>query len=401
MFISATTAQFTRTNTYINNNNRSNVTQHSFMGWQPKKTEDKITMKQMAEIIKGNDINTIAVSGHVLPDGDSISSCIACASLLHESTGKNVDVYIFDKMQDRFKFLLNYAKGINIIEVNSDTPMDKKYDLCVSVDTSAPNLINEDYYNNIFKQAKHSLKIDHHPAKLPTASDNTIITNYADINFTDTNCTSGSEVLMQLVKPLGLNPSKLPKTFTDAVYSGMLSDSAGYKFVDNPIVFNDAALLLSKGVNHKKLSKAIFEKKELPQSITELNNILKTKTQFSENGKIGYIVIDDEVDEYIKKAEDDTDKVTVNDTIKKIIGQLREKNNVEVAFYTRIIKGKNGKDEIAVSLRSNEVPVNEVAVKFGGGGHKNAAGLYGDAQGKTSKQWADEFLNELEVLTNK
>ena len=375
-----------------------NNKQISFQGWQPKRIQCKATVDKMADIIKGKDIHTIAVSGHLLPDGDSIFSCIACASLLHEVTRRNIDVYIFDKMNEKYNFLVENLKGIRIIEVNSNTPMSKKYDLCVSVDTSAHNLIDEKYYNNIFKKAKHTLKIDHHIDKL---TDNTkqINTNYADINYADTNCISGSEVLMQFVKPLGLNPSKLPKTFTDGVYCGMLSDSAGFKFISNPIVFNDACLLLTKGVDHKNLLKHVSVKKELSQSIRDLYNMLEAKVQFSDNGKIGYLVINDELGEYIKKAEEDTDKTTVTSTMKKVIEKLLEKNGVEIGFYTSIVKEKNCSEKVAVSIRSNDLSINEVASKFGGGGHKNAAGLYGLSKGKTAEEWAADFLKELLPLT--
>ncbi len=375
-----------------------NFNMTSFRGWQPKKSQDKAVVYQMADIIKGKDIDTIAVSGHTLPDGDSIFSCLACASLLHEVTNKNVDVYLFDKMPEQYKFLTEKFEGIRIIEVNPNTNLDKKYDLCVSVDTSANNLIDEKYYNDIFKKAKHTLKIDHHPGKIVN-NDSRITVNYADLNYTDPNCISASEVLMQFVKPLGLNPSKLPKTFTEGVYCGLLSDSNDFEFVNHPMVFNDAHLLLTKGINHKELLKSVFEKKEPGQNLTKFYDVLSSKLQFSDNGKISYLIIDDEFDEYIRKAEEETDKATVMNTMKKVIRQSLENNNAEIGFYTSIIKENSNTEKIAVSIQSNVIPVNAVASKFGGGGHKNAAGLYGPSQGKTVKEWAEDFLRELLPLT--
>jgi nanoRNase/pAp phosphatase (c-di-AMP/oligoRNAs hydrolase) len=41
----------------------------------------------MVKVIKDPSIERIAVSGHQSPDGDSIGSCFACASMLHQATG--------------------------------------------------------------------------------------------------------------------------------------------------------------------------------------------------------------------------------------------------------------------------------------------------------------------------
>jgi len=153
--------------------NRSMVMQKpvSFRGWKPESDKNADIINKMVEVIKSPDINKIAVSGHQSPDGDSIGSCIACATMLHKATGKDVDCFIFGPLPKRYDFLKEDMEGVNIIEVprnkeTSSQSLAKKhgqYDLAVSVDTSQTHLIDPNYYHGIFKNAEHTLKIDHHP----------------------------------------------------------------------------------------------------------------------------------------------------------------------------------------------------------------------------------------------
>ena len=68
-----------------------------------------------------------------------------------------------------------------------------------------------------------------------------------------------------------------------------------------------------------------------------------------------------------------------------IVSQLRVTKGVEVAIFLYEL----GEKEFKVSLRaSGDVDVSKVAVTFGGGGHKKAAGL-------TMKGTVQEILNDL------
>lgn len=396
MFISPITPQINYS--FNKNVSHNNCTSPSFCGWSPESENNAKKIYRMANIIKSPKTKSIAVSGHKNPDGDSISSCIACAELLHQATGRTVDVYISGQVQPNFKFLTENTKGINIIEMDSNTKLDKKYDLCVSVDTPTSKLMNGDYYNKIFKRAFHTFKIDHHPNPNTGKGNNSSGYDFAEVNLTDTNCGSASEVLMQFVQPLGISPRQTSKRFTDAVYSGMISDTNGFRYVHTPLIFNDAALLLTKGTDHSEITGNIYTQRELPQSITDLDNALKAKTQFNKSGKIAYIAIDDELEELLRKAEKDTDQVTANNRIKRAIGLLVETNKAQIAFNTRIIKNSEGYEEVVCSMRSNKIKINSVASQYGGGGHDTAAGLRIPSKNRTSQDWANTLVKDFEKL---
>ena len=85
-------------------------------------------MKKIAEII--NDASTIAIGGHIRPDGDCIGSCMGLYNYLKENyPNLDVDVYL-QEIPERFNFIKNSDKII------SDAESDKKYDLFIILDSS-------------------------------------------------------------------------------------------------------------------------------------------------------------------------------------------------------------------------------------------------------------------------
>ena len=83
--------------------------------------------------------------------------------------------------------------------------------------------------------------------------------------------------------------------------------------------------------------------------------------KFYHNGKIAVMCVDYEYLENNGFTFDDADFLT---------SIPRSVKGVEVGIFAKIKR-----DEIKFSLRSNEfVNVSEIAAKFGGGGHKKAAG---------------------------
>ena len=75
-------------------------------------------------------VKTVAIAGHIRPDGDCTGSCLAAAGYIRENfPGISVDVYL-DSMNPNFLFL----KGAK--EVKTDWTEDKTYDLFIALDAS-------------------------------------------------------------------------------------------------------------------------------------------------------------------------------------------------------------------------------------------------------------------------
>ena len=376
--------------------NRSMVKQVSFGGWKPESKENAEIIKQMVDVIKSPDIKKIAVSGHQSPDGDSIGSCFACASMLHQATGKDVDCFIFGPLPKRYEYLKEGLKGVNIVETHpkgdakfADKMADRhgKYDLAVSVDTSVTRMMSQDYYEGIFKRAEHTLKIDHHPYVQEQVNGKTVDNKYADLNLIDTNCGAATQLLMQFAEPLGFDPKELSKTFNNAVYTGLLTDTGGLKFSQNVLPFTDAALLIENGVNNREMQNNALG--NTPQCILTVRNLAQEKIQYSENGKVAYMIEDKEIANAKKVAKQEGYFQEAKDAIKAVAGGMPEIQGVEVGF-----KVSPWKDQASFSVRSLHADVSEIARKYGGGGHKNAAAFSIKLEGRTIEEAVQQIIQE-------
>lgn len=376
--------------------NRSLVNQVSFGGWKPESKENAKIIKQMVDVIKSPDIKRIAVSGHQSPDGDSIGSCIACSSMLHQATGKTVDCFIFGPLPKRYEYLKEGMEGINIIETYANGKAeyaDKMaqrhghYDLAVSVDTSVTKMMAGDYKQGIFDRADHTLKIDHHPYIQEEVDGKTVDNNYADLNLVDTNCGAATQLMMQFAEPLGLDPKELSKTFNNAVYTGLLTDTGGLKFSQNVLPFTDAALLIENGVNNRELQNSALG--NTPQCVLKVRNLAENKIQYSDNGKIAYLIEDKEIAAAKKEAKEQGYFQEAKDAIKAVAGGMPEIQGVEVGFKVSPFQGK-----ASFSVRSLHADVSEIARKYDGGGHKNASAFSVPCNGRPIEEVVQQIINE-------
>lgn len=376
--------------------NKSMVKQVSFGGWKPESKENAEVIKKMVDVIKSPDINKIAVSGHQSPDGDSIGSCFACASMLHQATGKDVDCFIFGPLPKRYEYLKEGLEGVNIIETRpngdakfADKMADRhgKYDLAVSVDTSVTRMMSQDYYEGIFKRAEHTLKIDHHPYVQEQVNGKTVDNKYADLNLIDTNCGAATQLMMQFAEPLGFNPKELSKTFNNAVYTGLLTDTGGLKFSQNVLPFTDAALLIENGVNNREMQNNALG--NTPQCVRNITNLANEKVQFSKDGKIAFMIEDKEIANAKKIAKGEGYFQEAKDAIKAVAGGMPEIQGVEVGF-----KVSPWKDQASFSVRSLHADVSEIARKYGGGGHKNASAFSVKLEGRTLEEAVQDIVKE-------
>lgn len=377
--------------------NRSMVKQVNFGGWKPESQENAEIIKQMVEVIKSPDIERIAVSGHQSPDGDSIGSCFACASMLHQATGKDIDCFIFGPLPKRYEYLKENLEGVNIIETYANGKAefaDKmaqrhgKYDLAVSVDASQPHLIAQDYFQGIFEKADHTLKIDHHPKIEEEVDGKKVVTNnYADINLVDTNCGAATQLLMQFAEPLGLEPKELSKTFNNAVYTGLLTDTGGLKFSQNILAFTDAAKLIENGVNNREMQNNALG--NTPKSVLKVKNLAEAKIQYSDNGKVAYMIEDKEIAAAKKVAKEEGYFQEAKDAIKGVAGSMPEIQGVEVGFKVTRFQNK-----ASFSVRSLHADVSEIARKYDGGGHKNASAFSVELNGRTIEEVVQDIVAE-------
>lgn len=281
--------------------------------------------------------NTIYVTGHINPDGDSIGSTFAVYLAL-KKFGKNV-LPILSKYSKTFSFLPHISDAVESVN-------NKEYDLLICVDSSTKERLaisQED-----FSKAKKVVMIDHHVKDK----------QYGDICVIDSALPAASELVFNFIQKLGV---KLDKEIATYLYMGLLTDTGSFNYSSTkPSTMRAAAILMETGIDHsdicKKINDTISEEK-----LYLIKKAIENMEVFYD-GKLRYTYIDYDTISSLGIDDEDAEGMT---------NYLRSVRGTEVAVYVR---GKeNG--ELKVSMRSNGlVDVSKAAIAFNGGGHKRAAG---------------------------
>ena len=99
------------------------------------------------------DANTIAIIGHIHPDGDCIGSTMAMYNYIIDNyEGKSIQVYAEEFSPDFM--IINGTDKIN------HTATDKRYDLAISLDVSTLERMGD--FRDIYNSAISTICIDHH-----------------------------------------------------------------------------------------------------------------------------------------------------------------------------------------------------------------------------------------------
>ena len=289
------------------------------------------------------DAKTVAIAGHVRPDGDCAGSCLATYNYIKNYFPHvKVDLYL-EPIPNIFKFMKRSE------EILSEWPDDRKYDLFIAQDCGdAKRLGNAAKY---FESAEHTICVDHHVSNHGFADENVILPD----------ASSACEVLCSL-----MDPEKINKQAACALYMGIAHDTGVFQYsCTSPDTMRVAAMLMEKGVPHTYILEETYYKKTYRQNQVMGKALLESMRLM--DGKIIISVM--------RKREMDFFGVTTTD-LDGIVSQLKLTEGVEVAIFLYEV----GNMEFKVSLRSKEqVDVSKVASYFGGGGHVRAAGC--DMQG--------------------
>lgn len=292
-------------------------------------------MKRISNELK--DAKTIAIGGHVRPDGDCVCSVMAlCRYLKKELPQTEIDVYL-EEPPATFRVL----EGIE--EIKSDFNTDKIYDVFIAVDCNDERLGDA---LSIFRQARKRINIDHHISNMGSG----------DINIVEPERSSTAELLYDLMEP-----ELVDAEIARAIYIGIAHDTGVFRYSNtSPHTLQIAAELLKFGFDFSALIEETFFEKSYVQTQIMGRAILES-VRFMDDRCIVSMVSRRMMDFYQVGPKD----------LDGIVNQLQGVRGVDCAIFMY----ETGTLEYKVSMRSNGlVDVSRVAVKFGGGGHVRAAG---------------------------
>ncbi len=281
---------------------------------------------------------TIAILGHVRPDGDCVGSCLAVRNYLAEQyPEKTVQVYL-ECPPVKFHYLKGFA------DISQDTGADTVYDLCICLDSSDKERLGA--FAGYLERAKHSICLDHH------------ITNhgYAEVNEIGAEVSSTCEVVYG-----ALEDEKISREVAECIYTGILHDTNVFKNSNTSArTMEIAGRMMAKGIAFGRIIDESFYQKTYVQ-----NQILGRALMESILFLQGQCIVSG------MRLKDMTFYGVTSADLDGIVDQLRVTAGVECAIF--LYETEN--HVFKVSMRSNSiVDVSKVAAYFGGGGHVRAAG---------------------------
>lgn len=295
-------------------------------------------MFDLFQLIKTAD--TIAIAGHVRPDGDCVGACLSMYNYLTRNfnieNNKRIDLYL-EKIPEEFTFIEN------VKDIREECSEVVEYDLIISLDCGSTDRLG--VCGELFPLAKETVNIDHHIS-------NTKFATYNHVMEASSTC----EVIFDL-----FDTSKITKEIAESLYLGIVHDTGVFKHSNTTEkTMQIAGKLISLGAEPSKIIDETFYQKTYVQN--QVLGRCLTESFLLLDGKIVVASISKKTQEFYNVSPADTNGV---------IDQLRVTKGVEVAIFLR----EENFHEYKVSMRSNGiVDVSKIAVFFGGGGHIKAAG---------------------------
>ncbi len=290
----------------------------------------------------------IYIARHIGPDPDAYGSQMALKRSI-QATFKDKEVYALGASVSRFKYFGKIDKVDNYDYENAllivtDTPDNKRVDI------------------DNFLSFKHVLKIDHHP----------FVDKFGDVEYIRDDASSACELVLEVIENTKLKMDEITAGF---LYIGIVSDTNRFLFNCNYKTFDLVSKLIKKyKLDIEDLYRKVYAK---PLNEVRLMGYIASNMHVDKNG-FAYMQVDDDI---IKSLGSDSSAAS---------NMINDFNNInEVIVWTFITKDEKS-NKYRVNIRSRGPVINEIASKYGGGGHKYASGVRNE-----DKDDIDKLLVEL------
>ena len=282
--------------------------------------------------------NSVAIFGHVRPDGDCVGSTMGLYNYIKDNFPQIEATVFIECFPDSFR-LLNGADHI------CNEYDGRKVDAAFLMDTPSFERIGAQGAV-CFAQARFTCNIDHHISN-PL--------NLCNTNIVEPEASSASEVLFYQ-----LSKNKISKNTANSLYLGIVHDTGAFKFsCTSKRTMNAVGDLIDLGVDFTRIINETYYTRTYKQTLA--TGYVMQNSKLALNGKVVY--------SYITAQDMEKFGVSAPD-LSNVIDTLREVSGTEVTIFLYPVNGK-----YKISLRSNyTVDVNAIAKEFGGGGHIRAAG---------------------------
>ncbi|MBL8181173.1 MAG: bifunctional oligoribonuclease/PAP phosphatase NrnA [Blastocatellia bacterium] len=292
-------------------------------------------LSQVVELIESK--NNFGITTHIKPDGDGVGSSLGLCWLLR-SLGKEAEVIVHGDVPPAYRSL----PGAD--EIRDVKELDREYDAVFVIECSdigRPGIAG--------LERAFTVNIDHHATS----------EHFGTINWIDSTASAVGEMIYNLCKAIG---GRVTKEIAECVYMALVTDTGSFHFPNtSDRTLKVASELIKAGAKPATIGEAVYN--NYPWSRIELMRQVLDTVKRDDSGKIAML------------------RQTL--AMKDVAGAIDGDNNgfVNIPLAARdvlatVYMREVGSDQFRVSLRSKgDINVAKVAEQFGGGGHKNAAGL--------------------------
>mgnify|MGYP000094194201 CR=1 FL=1 len=288
--------------------------------------------RRILELIRRNDQGQILI--HTSPDGDAIASAIGLYRVIKKITGYSYHLFCPRPIPTRYRFLTRSSRF---------RTRPKKVPFSIVLDTASLSRLPG------WKPSGLIINIDHHDSN----------PGFGVINIVEPKFSSTVEILMALFKRwrIGIDP-----TTASILYAGIFAETGGFIFRNTKAeTLINAGHLVAAGAPPAEVGERILN--QTPNRLRLLSLALATLKVVN-----GISIIS------VSRAMFRKTRTTIDETegFVEIPLQIPE---VRISILLKELEDGRTK----VSLRSKgRVNVNRIAQRFGGGGHRNAAGFVSD-----------------------
>lgn len=277
------------------------------------------------------------ISSHERPDGDSVGSQVAIALAL-ERLGKQVRIVNKDAPPGHY---LGFT-GVSAIEVAPSVEGD--YDALLVMECgelSRTGVQGLERYRVI--------NVDHHLGN----------TAYGALNWFDASYAACAEMVVEIVDALGV---PIDNAIADALYLGIVTDTGSFRHGGvTARTFDVSRRLVEAGMEPARMARQVFDSSSLGR--LRLMGALLDGMSLASGGRLAVLSLDPALMERTGATVDDLEGL-INVPL-------------QVRAIEAVVMFKQGADgSWRASARSKgDIDVRAVAMRFGGGGHRNAAGF--------------------------
>ena len=295
------------------------------------------TVEQILEKLK--QAKTVCIVGHIRPDGDCIGSQLGLALAL-ENAGKEVTLWNEDVVPDKLRFL-DPEKRFRKPSGGRD------FDVVVATDCAA--------YERLGRCAEHIqtrrcfINIDHHASN----------TKYADLNWVSPREPSTGELIFDLCQWAGW---KITAPMANCLFTAVSTDTGSFQYASTtPETLETAAHLVERGADLGRICQEVYQ--SFPLTRVKLLRHVYSTFRLTHDNQTAYFWL---------RQRDYARAGASTEESEGLIDHIRAIEGVTVA----VVFEEAGENLTRVSWRSKlpKVDVAAIALHFGGGGHKAAAG---------------------------